>query len=75
MTYLNQVDFVEGLVAPRLLDVKDADNILVIEVAQKLHLAECSQTEHGVIEGCDLLDGDLLSRGLMYRRAKRKAIV
>lgn len=69
-TYLDQIDLVERLVAPRLLDIKNTDDILVVEIAQQLHLTKGSQTEHGVIKGRDLLDGDLLARGLMYGRAR-----
>jgi hypothetical protein len=41
----------------------------VVEVPQQLHLTQRPQTEHGVVEGCDLLDGDLLARRLVQRRA------
>ena len=68
-THLDQIDLVEGLIVPRLLDVEDGDDVLVIKVAQQLHLSECSQTEHGVVERGDLLDGDLLARGLVNSRA------
>ena len=68
MTYLDQIDLLEGLIVPRLLDVEDGDDVLVVEVAQELHLSECSQAEHGVVERSDLLDGDLLARRLVDSR-------
>lgn len=73
-TNLDQIDLVECLIASGLLDVKNADDILVVEVAQELHLAEGSQAEHGVVERRDLLDRDLLPRGLMYGRAGKKIL-
>ena len=42
LTYLDQVDLLEGLITPRLLNVEDGDNVLVVEVSEELHLAECS---------------------------------
>jgi hypothetical protein len=41
----------------------------VVEVPKQLHLAQRPQAEHGVVEGCDLLDGDLLAGRLVQRRA------
>ena len=37
--YLNQVHLSEGLVVPRLLNVEDGDDVLVIEVSQQLHFS------------------------------------
>jgi len=37
----------------------------MVEVSEKLHLSQSSQTKHGVVEGSDLLDGDLLPRWLV----------
>lgn len=68
-TYLNQVDLVKRLITPRLLNIKYADNVLMVKIAQKLHFSESSQAKHGVVEGGDFLDGDLLTRRLVYRRA------
>lgn len=68
-TYLNKIDLVEAIVASGLLDIEDGDDVFVVEIAQQLHLSQSSQTEHGVIEGGDLLDGNLLSRGLVNGRA------
>lgn len=59
--YLNEVDLVKAVIASRLLDVKDGDDVFVVEIAQQLHLSQGSQTEHGVVEGGDFLDGNLLS--------------
>ena len=61
ITYLDQIHLSEALVVPRLLDVENGDDVLVIKVAEQLHLSQCSQAEHGVVKGCDLLDGDLLA--------------
>jgi hypothetical protein len=66
---LNQVNFIESLVVTGPLDIKDGNNVLVIKVSQQLHLAQCAQTEHGVVEWRDLLDGNLLARGLVNGRA------
>ena len=70
-THLDEIDFVEAVVAPGALDVEDGDDVLMVEVAQELHLAEGSKAEHGVVEGGDLLDGDLLAGRLVNRRAGR----
>jgi len=40
----------------------------MVEVLQELDLSKCSQTEHGVVEGGDLFDGDLLTSRLVDRR-------
>ena len=66
---LNEVDLGEVLVGAWLLDVKDGNDVLVVEVAEELHLAESAKAEHGVIERGDLFDGNLLSRWLVKRRA------
>lgn len=68
-SYLDEVDLGEGFVVSRLLDVENGNDVLVVEVAEQLHLAQRSQTEHGVVKGRDLLDGDLLARRLVERRA------
>lgn len=61
-SYLNEIDLIKGVIAARLLDIEDGNNVLMVEVSQQLHLTEGSETEHGVIEGCYLLDGNLLAR-------------
>lgn len=58
--YLNEIDLTEGLVASWLLDIQYRYDILVIEVSKQLHLAKRSQTEHGMVEWGNLLNGDLL---------------
>lgn len=63
--YLNKIDLGEGLVVSRLLDIENGNDILMVEVTKKLHLAQGSQTEHGVVKGRDLLDGDFLARRLV----------
>jgi hypothetical protein len=62
---LDEIDLVEGLVVSWLLDIQNGDDILVVEIPQKLHFSKSSKTEHGVVEGGDLLDGNLLARGLV----------
>lgn len=37
----------------------------MVEVPKQLHLSQCSQAKHGVIERCNLLDRDFLTRGLV----------
>jgi hypothetical protein len=37
--YLDEVDFSETFVVPGLLNVKNGNNILVIEVSEQLHLS------------------------------------
>lgn len=68
-TYLNQVNFIESLVVTGPLNIQDGDDVFVVKVSQQLHLTQCTQAEHGVIEWRDLLDGNLLARGLMNGRA------
>ena len=73
MPYLNQVHFIEALVVPGSLDIQNGDNVLVVEIAQQLHLTQSSQAEHGVIEWSNLLDRNLLSAGFVKRRAIQRA--
>lgn len=67
--YLDQVDFRERLIIAWFLDIQNGDDVLVIEVAQQFHFSQCSQTEHRMIERCDLLDRDLLPRRLVQSGA------
>lgn len=67
--FLDKVDLVEAIVASRLLDIKNGDDVFVVEVTQQLHLSQSSQTEHGVVEGGNLLDGHLLPGRLVNGRA------
>lgn len=69
LAYLNQVHLVEALVVAGSLDIQNGDNVLVVKVAQQLHLTQCPQAEHGVVEGSDLFDGDLLAGRLVNGRA------
>jgi hypothetical protein len=69
---LDEVDLAEGLIVPRLLDIQNTDDVLVVEVAQEFHLTQSSQTEHAVVEGGDLLDGHLLARWLVERGATQR---
>ena len=69
-TYLNQVDFVEALIVAGSLDIQDRNDVLVVKVAQQLHLTQSTQTEHGVVEWGDLFDRDLLAGRLVDSRAK-----
>lgn len=64
-SYLNQVHLVEALVVTRSLDIQNGDDVLVVKVAQQLHLAQCPQAEHGVVEGGNLFDGNLLAGRLV----------
>lgn len=63
--HLNQIHFIEALVVAGSLNIQDGDNVLVVEVAQELHLAECSQAKHGVVEWGNFFDGNLLARRLV----------
>lgn len=60
-SYLNQVHLREAFQVPRLLDIEYGDDVLVVEVAKKLHLSKRTETEHRVIERCDFLDSNLLA--------------
>ncbi len=68
-TYLDQVNFRKCFQAARFLDIKDRNDVLVVEVSQELHFSQCAQAEHGVIEGRDFLDCDLLARRFVNGRA------
>lgn len=41
-TYLNQIHLVESFVAAGLLDIENGNDVLVVEVPQKLHLTQSS---------------------------------
>jgi hypothetical protein len=62
---LDEIDFSECLEATRLLDIKDGDDVFVVEVPKELHLAQRSQAKHGVIERRNFLDGHFLTRWFM----------
>ena len=74
-SHLNEVDLGKGLVVSRPLNVKNGDDILVVEISQQLHLAQSAQAEHGVVKGGDLLDGHFLSRRLVECRAGQVSLV
>lgn len=63
--HLDEIDFGEGLVIARFLDIQNGDDVLVVEVPEQLHFTERSQTEHGMVERGDLLDGHLLAGRLV----------
>ena len=48
---LHGIDVSEQLKAGRLEDVEDGDDVFVAKVTEQPDLAECAQTEHGVVEG------------------------
>ena len=68
--FLHEIDFAKGFERVWAEDVKYANDIFVLEVTQEFDFAKCSQTEHGVVEGGDLLDGDASLRRDMLSRAK-----
>lgn len=67
--HLDEIDLGKCLIVARLLDVEDGDDVLMVEVPQQLHLSQRSQTEHGMVERCDLLDSHFLTGGLVQRGA------
>src|SRR5215469_7558489 len=67
--YLNQVYLRKCFQAARLLDIENRNDVLMIKVSQELHFSKCAQAEHGMIEGCDFLDCDLLTGRLVNGRA------
>lgn len=70
--HLNQVHLIEPLVVAGPLDIQNRDNILMVEVAQQLHLSQCPQTEHRVVEWGDLLDRNLLPGRLVNGGARSR---
>ena len=71
LPYLNEINLGKALVVPWLLNVQYWNDILMVEVSQKFHLSQGSQTEHRMIKRSDLLDCDLLPRGFMKRWTAR----
>lgn len=67
--YLDEIDLVERIVSSRFLNIENGDDVLVVKVSEELHLSKSSQAEHGVVKRSNLLDGDLLSGGLVDGRA------
>jgi hypothetical protein len=67
-TDLNEVNLRKGLQTAWLLNIKNGDDVLMVEVSQKFHLTQRPQTEHGMVERRNLLDRDLLARRLVDSR-------
>jgi len=64
--FLYEVNFLEVIEAGGSQYVENRDDVLMMEVAQQLYLAQRSQAEHGVIKGGDSLDCDLSLGGYVY---------
>ena len=68
-TYLDKVDLREALKVARFLNVENRDDVLMIEISQKLHFTQGAETKHGMVEWCNFLNRDFLSRWLVEGRA------
>lgn len=44
--YLNEINLCEGFVISWLLNIQDGDDVLMVEVAQKLHLSQSPEAKH-----------------------------
>ena len=55
--FLDEVDFGEAVVVVRFDNVEDRDDVFVVKVTKEFDLAESAETEHGVIERSDFLNG------------------
>jgi hypothetical protein len=66
---LHEIDLLEIIDGGGLKDIEDRNNVLMMEMAKELNLAECAQTKHGVIKRCNSLNGDLSLRRNMNGRA------
>lgn len=66
---LNEIYLVEGLIVSGFLDIENTNDVLVVEVSKQLHFSEGTQTKHAVVEGGNLLDGDLLAGWFVKSRA------
>ena len=53
---LHEVNLFEVIETGGSQNVENGDDVLVMEVAQQLYLAQCPQAEHRVIKGGDTLD-------------------
>ncbi len=49
---LDEIDLGEVMQQPRAENVEDADDVLVVTVAEELDFMEGTEAEHGVVEGC-----------------------
>lgn len=72
---MNEIYFIERIIAAGSLDIQDGDDVFVVEIAQQLHFTQGPQTEHRVVEGDDLLDRDLLAGRLVDCRTRRHCLV
>lgn len=70
--HLDEIDFVERVIASGLLDIENRDNVFMVKVSKKLHFAKSSETKHGMIKRCNLLDGHLLARRLVNGRTRHE---
>jgi hypothetical protein len=68
-THLDQINFGKAFVVAGSLNIEDGDNVFVVKVSEQLHLTQRSQTEHRMVEWCNLFDRNLLARGLVDGRA------
>ena len=53
---LYEVDFFEVLERWRAENVKDGNDVLVVEVSEEPYFTKSAQAEHGMIKGGDTLD-------------------
>ena len=58
---LDEVDFLKVVEGCGSEDVKDGNDVLVVEMAEELDFAERPEAEHGVIERRNLLDRNFLT--------------
>lgn len=71
---LDKIHLRKRFVVAGLLDVKNADDVLMVKVPEKLHLAKRSETEHAVVEGRNFLYGNLVARWLVKSRTVKLII-
>jgi len=72
-TCLYQVHLRKGFIIAWFLNVKDRDNVFMIEIAEQFHLPQSPETKHRMIEWGDFLDSDFLAGRLVKRRACMKS--
>lgn len=63
--FLDEVYFSEIIERWRTEDIEDANDVLVVEMAEETDLAQRSKRKHAVVEGCYSFDGNLACRGEM----------
>lgn len=66
-TDLYKIHLPEGFHTLGTEDVEDGDDILVVKMPQEFNLPQRAQGEHGMVEGCNSLYGDLALRWKMGR--------